>query len=439
MKVRACIIIVCCFLLSNVVWGQATAVSQISGVVQDSSGAAVPNAEIRVTQTDTGLVRPTTSGPDGAYVLPNLPVGPYRLEASSKGFSSYVQKGILLQVAANPIINIVLQVGAVSEQVQVTANAAMAETHDSSIAQVVDQARIENLPLNGRNPTQLVLLSGGAAVPPTPGDLNTSKNYSTQSVTIAVAGGQVNGINYLMDGGDNNSPLTNVNLPFPFPDALQEFSVQTNAVPARYGLHPGGTVNLVTKSGVNEFHGDLFEYLRNGVVNARNFFATARDTLKRSQFGGTLGGPVRHDKLFFFTGYQGTRNRSDPPTTISYVPTQAMLNGDFSTLESTTCTTKPIQLSAPFVNNKVSPSLFNPQALNFEKYVPVSTDPCGKLQYGVLNDDSEDQIIGRVDYNRSEKHTILARYSICITATRRSTMKERAHHDEGGRGRPANR
>ena len=410
MKVRTCVIIICCFLLSNIAWGQATAVSQISGVVRDSSGAAVASAEIRATQTETGLVRPTTSGPDGSYTLPNLPVGPYRLEVSVKGFSSYVQNGILLQVATSPVINVVLQVGAVSEQVEVTANAAMAETHDSSISQVVDQARIENLPLNGRNPTQLVLLSGGAAVPPTPGDLNTSKNYSTQAVTIAVAGGQINDVNYLMDGGDNNSPLTNVNLPFPFPDALQEFSVLTNAVPARYGLHPGGTVNLVTKSGVNQFHGDLFEYLRNGVFNARNFFATARDTLKRSQFGGTFGGPVRHDKLFFFTGYQGTRNRSDPPTTISYVPTQAMLAGDFTALTSSPCSSKPITLAAPFVGNKVSPALFNPQALNFEKFIPVSTDPCGKVQYGVLNDDSEDQVIARVDYNRSEKHTILARY-----------------------------
>ena len=390
-------------------WGQATAVSQISGTVQDASGAAVPNAQIRITQTETHLSRTATSNADGAYTLPNLPVGHYELTVSGAGFSEYVQRGIELQVNSNPVINPVLQVGAVSEQVQVTAAAAMAETHENSISQVIDQRRIIDLPLNGRNPTQLVLLSGGSAVPPTPGDLNTSKNYSTQSTPIAIAGGQISGVNYLMDGGDNNSSFSNLNMPFPFPDALQEFSVQTSALPARYGLHPGGVVNLVTKSGTNAFHGDLFEFIRNGVFNARNFFGVSRDTLKRNQFGGTVGGPVLKDKLFFFTGYQGTRNRSDPSTSISYVPTQAMLNGDFSTFLSSACNARPITLTG-FANNQVPVSQFNPQALKLAQYLPVATDPCGKYQYGILNNGDEDQIIGRVDYNQSEKHSVFGRY-----------------------------
>ena len=391
---------------------QAIASSQISGVVEDATGAAIPGATVKVTQTSTGLTRTATTGAEGSYVLPNLPVGPYEMEASAQGFSTYVRKGIILQVNVNPLINPVLEVGSITEQVSVTANAAMAETHNNSVSQVIDQERIVDLPLNGRNATQLVLLSGAATNTAAAGDINTSKNYQTQSVTISIAGSQINGVNYLMDGGDNNDAFSNVNMPFPFPDALQEFSVETSALPARYGLHPGGVVNLITKSGSNEYHGDLFEFLRNGVFNARNSFAPTRDTLKRNQFGGTFGGPIRHDKLFFFMGYQGTINKSDPATTISVVPNQAMLNGDFTTFLSKTCLSNPITLKAPFVNNTISPSLFNAQALALLKYVPVSTDPCGKLQYGIQNNSDEHQVIGRVDYNLSTKNQIFGRYFI---------------------------
>src|SRR5947209_2679311 len=151
--------------------GQAIAVSQISGAVQDATGAAVPGATVKVTQTATGLSRTATAGADGGYVIPNLPVGPYELVASAPGFSNYVQKGIILQVSTNPIINPVLQVGAVSEQVSVTADAAMAETHNNAVSQVIDQERTVDLPLNGRNATQLVLLSGAATNTAPAGDI----------------------------------------------------------------------------------------------------------------------------------------------------------------------------------------------------------------------------------------------------------------------------
>ena len=144
-------------------------------------------------------------------------------------------------------------------------------------------------------------------------------------------------MNYLLDGGDHNDSATNINLPVPFPDALQEFSVQTSSLPARYGLHPGAVVNAVTKSGTNSMHGDLFEFLRNGDVNARNTFAPRHDTLKRNQFGGTFGDRIIRDKLFFFGGFQATRQRTDPPQTVAYVPTAAVLNGDFSAIDSGSC------------------------------------------------------------------------------------------------------
>jgi hypothetical protein len=390
---------------------QQTATAQISGIVQDPSGAGVPGAEVKITQTETQFTRTVISGSDGGYTAPNLPVGPYTMAVSAKGFSIYVQSGIVLQVSSNPVINPILRVGQMTETVQVTSEVTMTETHENSISQVIDQQRIVDLPLNGRQATQLILLSGGSAAAAPGGDVNTSKNYQSQSVTISVAGSQPNTTNYLMDGGDNNDAFSNVNKPFPFPDALQEFSVQTSALPARYGLHSGGVVNLVTKSGSNAFHGDAFEFLRNGAVNARNAFAPVHDALKRNQFGGVVGGPVIKDKLFFFGGYQGTRIKTEPTTTISIVPNQQMLSGDFSTVASSRCTQKPFTLTG-FPNNQIPISRFNQSALNLLKYVPVSTDPCGTVQYGIPNNSDEDQFIGRADYNQSTKNSIFGRYFI---------------------------
>ncbi len=246
-----------------------------------------------------------------------------------------VQKGIELQVGDNPRIDVTMRVGAVEERVEVSAGVEMVQTAQTSVSSVVDQRRIVQLPLNGRQATQLIILAG-AATQSRNGGLTTSKNYPS-SVSLSVAGGLGNSTNYLMDGADNEDAFSNVNQPFPFPDALQEFSVETSTLSARYGLRPGATVNVVTKSGTNQLHGSLFHFLRNGSLNARNFFAAQHDSLKRNQFGGAIGGPIQKDKLFFFAGYQGTRNRQAPPDTLALVPTPAMLAGDFSVVESAAC------------------------------------------------------------------------------------------------------
>ena len=284
-------------------WAQAVSTSQISGVIEDATGLGVPAAKVRVTQTDTGFARSVDSNPDGTYILTNLPVGPYRLEVGKQGFTTYVQSGIVLQVSSNPAINATLRVGSVTEQVLVEASAALVETHSNGVGQVISQQQIVDLPLNGRQATELIFLSGAATTAPA-GDLNTNKNYPT--VTISVAGGLPNGMTYVMDGGTHNDPFNNLNLPIPFPDALQEFKVETSAVPARYGQHASAAVNAVTKSGTNAMHGTAFWFNRNFLFNARNGLATSRDSLKRNQFGGTLGGPIIANKLFFFGGYQGT-------------------------------------------------------------------------------------------------------------------------------------
>jgi hypothetical protein len=388
---------------------QSVSTAQISGTVQDQQGSAVPGAEVRATQVETSATRSLTTGPDGSYTMPNLPIGPYRLEVRKEGFAAFVQNGIVLQVNTNPIINASLQLGSVTEQVLVEAGAAMVETQSSGIGQVIDQQRVVDLPLNGRQATDLIYLSGGATSAPA-GDLNTNKNYPTQ--TISVGGGLPNAVSYLMDGASNNDPFNNLNLPFPFPDAIQEFKVETSAIPARYGQHAAAAVNVVTKSGTNTLHGDLFEFLRNGDLNARDFFASSRDSLKRNQFGGTAGGAIRRDKLFFFAGYQGTIVRSDPPATVSTVPTQAMLNGDFTAFASAECQGSNKTLGAPFVNNQISPSLLSQPALNLSKHFPLPTNNCGTIQYGIVNDNREHQIIGRIDSTLSQKQSLFGRYFI---------------------------
>ncbi len=254
--------------------------------MRDSSGGALPGVEVTITKTDTGTVRTVITGDDGGYVIPNLPVGPYQLKVALQGFNTYVQDGIVLQVSTNPQINVVLAIGAISEQVTVTANTTMIETHSTGIGQVVDNQRVVELPLNGRQATELIFLAGLATSAPA-GDLNTNKNYPT--VTISVAGGQANGMTYIMDGGTHNDPFNNLNLPTPFPDALQEFKVETSALPARYGHHASSAVNVVTKSGTNNFKGSAFEFNRNYRFNARNAFALERDSLKRNSVRRSVG------------------------------------------------------------------------------------------------------------------------------------------------------
>ncbi len=397
--------------------GQAVAVAQISGLVTDASNSVVPNAQVRVTQTDTHLIRTTTTDAQGNYNLPNLPVGPYVLEVVASGFKKFQETGIILQVGANVQFNASLSVGTATESVEVTSEAeGLVETGSNSVEQVINQRQIVDLPLNGRQATQLILVSGASQTIPS-SNLISSKNYPS-SVAISVAGGQGNGTNYLLDGGDNNDSFSNVNLPFPFPDALQEFSVETNALPARNGLHPGGMVNVVTKSGTNELHGVLFEFLRNGNVNARNYFATLPDTEHRNQFGGTNGGPIRKDKLFYFAGYQGTRTTL-PIVTKAFVPTPAALKGDFSGLESAGCqasgkarTITDPSTKLPYTGYQVPTSEFDAAALNISKQLPTTSDPCGSVVYNIPTIGNEDQIIGRIDWNKSQRHLLFGRYFI---------------------------
>ena len=382
-------------------FGQNQNTAQLQGTVTDATGAAVPGAEIKATQIDTGAVRTASTGNGGDYVLANLPVGPYRLEVSKRGFSTFVQTGITLQISTNPTVDVSLKVGGVNEQVQVEANAAQVETEATSVGQVMENRRILELPLNGRLVTDLIQL--------TPAVINqgvAGAGGFPNTINVVVAGGQSSGTAYYLDGSLFNNPWDNANLPIPFPDALQEFKVETSALTAQNGMHAGASVTAVTKSGTNAFHGDAFDFFRNGDLNARNATALTRDTLKRNQYGGTVGGPVLKDKLFFFFGYQGTKTRQDPSSTNAFVPTPAMLSGDFSA-----CPTAEGALGALFPGNKISPSLFDPAAVKLANALPATFGPCGNTSYGLVTKINEGQYAARVDYQLSQKQSLFGRYT----------------------------
>ena len=391
------------------VWAQASA--QISGAVRDQSGAVLPGVEVMATQTDTGIIRSTITNETGTFILPNLALGPYRLEAGLPGFRSFVQTGIVLQVNSSPAINVVLEVGQVTETVEVQANAVAVETRNVGIAQTMENERILELPLNGRNVQELVLLSGAAV------SLGvTSGRQFPDRIAISAAGSLGFGTSYQLDGIRHIDSYDGQSMPLPFPDALQEFKVETSGLSAQNAR--GSSVGAVTKSGTNDIHGDLFEFVRNDLFNATSYFAAVgpdgkkvRSTLKRNQFGGTVGGPIVKNKLFYFGGYQGTILRQDPRDTRSFIPTPAMLAGDFTAITSTGCNAgRQINLAAPFVNNRIDPATFSKAALNIVNKLPKTSDPCGEYKFGRRDDTDNGQIVARIDYQLSDKHSLFGRY-----------------------------
>src|SRR5215475_545518 len=300
---------------------------QISGRVTDPSSAVLPGVEVTVTQTETGLVRSVVTNEAGAYALASLPVGPYKLEAVLPGFRSFVQSGIVLQVNANLVMDAVLQVGEVAQTVEVQANSELqVETRNMTVGTMMERERILELPLNARKVTDLVTLTGASVQTgqsPTWG-MNTG-------VLISAAGGRGFSVGYSLDGAMHTNRFDTTNMPLPFPDALQEFRVNTGTQDSGTVRSSGASVSSVTKSGTNGIHGDVFWYVRNSLFNAQQESAPSKDQLKRNQFGGTAGGPLVKNKLFFFAGYQGTEERNTPSGTLSIVPTAAVLRGDWST------------------------------------------------------------------------------------------------------------
>ena len=399
-------------------FAQTVAVAQLSGTVLDESGGALPGVEVTVMQTDTAMTRFMITNEKGEYVFSNLPVGPYKLSAKLSGFSLFEQTGIVLVVGDTRSVNVSMKVGGLSETVRVQADANLVETRNVNLGTVVPQEQIVSLPLNGRSVLQLIVLSG-SAVENT--GLTDNRQYPN-SVAISVAGGTGNSTMYLVDGGYNNDPQNNTGNPMPFPDALQEFKTENGVRNARYGMSTGATVNAVTRSGTNTFHGSAFDFVRDSRFNAIRFFERKEngglgreDGLKRNQAGGTFGGPLIKDKLFFFAGTQITNTRIAPTAADQFVPTAEVRRGDFTKIMSAACRGGTARtLGAPFVNNQVDPALYHPISLKIMSMLPLpdpAIDPngCGRYVVQIPNNSDEQQYIGRLDYQVTPKHRVFGR------------------------------
>src|SRR5271155_5410004 len=301
----------------------------IRGTVLDASGATVSGASVTAIQTETGLVRTATTDSQGSYTLVELLVGHYRIEAEAKGFKKYIQEGISLDVNQTATIIIHLQVGIPTQEVRVQADASLVETTVTSLGKTVGESEVLDLPLNGRNFSQLGLLQPGV-VPITPG-LAEAGGSLRNGQAYAVNGQRPESNNFLIDGANNYNAVDGglvIQLPI---DSIAEFHILTHTASAEFGHSTGSTTNIITRTGTNAFHGALWEFLRNDALDAKSFFATSVEPLKRNQFGGTFGGPVRHDKTFFFGYYEGLRLRQGE-TVSATVPTLAERGGDFGLL-----------------------------------------------------------------------------------------------------------
>lgn len=401
-------------------FGQATAT--IHGTVLDSSGGLVPRAVVRAVNVQTTLSRSAETDQSGQYIVPLLPVGEYRVEVDKPGFARFVQSGIRLQVNTDVEVNATIKPGGTAERIEVVADAALVQTTTTGLVQVIDEKRVSELPLNGRNVLQLLSLSAGISDRGSAGgtiQVNTLGGSQYQN-PVSINGSRGNATNFLLDGADNNDLYTNIAEAYPNPDAVQEFSVQSSTFDAQYGRGVGGVVNVITRSGTNEIHGTAFEFLRNYKLNAANFFS-GRDTLKRNQFGFTLGGPIYIPKLyngknkaFLFGSYQGTRNRSATPGALRTAPSEAMKSGDLSAFLGSDGGGRirdPLSPGQYFPNNQIPQSRFDPVSKGLLGFMPASSATNYQLRFGTpVNRNDDNQMLLRADYLINSSHRLTGRY-----------------------------
>ena len=388
--------------------GQAqVSTASVNGTVQDNTGAVIPGAKVSLVQTQTGFKTETVSGSEGAFRISSIPIGPYVMSVSRDGFAHYKQDGIVLTVGQVASFQISLTVGAATQDIVVTAEIPAVESTDNTIQSVVDEQVVEGLPLNGRNPAALVYTAPGvtdALINPIGTNANSSvaPGASLLSESAPTANGvRPGGTYFSLDGAGNVDPNSVVGGPFPNPDATQEFSVVSGSYGARYVSAPGGAVNIVTKSGTNQIHGSVFEFVRNGVFNAQNYFSTTPDTLKRNQFGFAAGGPILKNKLFAFGSYQQTLIRSQNLIN-AYVgivtPTENMHAGQFKSAITGDIVTVPVSKVAGNLMTYIPGPNYTPPGGALTNY--NSTSP---------NKTNDPQWVTKVDYDLGQ-HRLFARY-----------------------------
>jgi hypothetical protein len=376
---------------------------QINGLITDNTGGVVPGATVKAVETATGISRDTVSGADGRYNFTSLRPATYDITAELTGFRSSQRKGVVLQANQNLTANFALELGSLAETVTVSGEAATVDVTSATISEVVDSKRIVELPLNGRDAAKLSTLVAGMVL--TSVDQESGKTIPG-ALRLSTNGTQSGQVSFRLDGTSHTDPYFQQNQPFPFPDALQEFSIQTSNYSAAQGNSAGAVVNAVTRSGTNDFHGGTFGYFRDNTFNSRNVFSATKDFLKRKQYGGYGGGPIQHNKTFFFAGWQGTRIQNVGTTLTGTVPTAEQRAGNFGS----TTIIDPLTRQ-PFPNNQIPISRFDPASVNVLKYLPIPGAD-GRVSVPRRIGTQDDQLIVKVDQLFGDKDQLNARYYI---------------------------
>src|SRR5215471_1825797 len=325
----------CAFLLLLVASAWAAVNGSLSGVARDATGAVVPKADIRATNVDTNVTNIAVTDSLGAYSFLSLPVGRYSLEVKAEGFQRYEQTDITLNTNDELRFDIVLKVGEVTQSIEVATNAVHVETANTQLGDVIAGSHMESMPLNGRMFTDLLGLQAGVVPQLSPQSQGFGNFFgTTQQGNVSISGQRETSNGFLVNGSTVDNAVNNGATVVPDLDSISEFRVLTANFDAEHGNYSGGLVTVVTKSGTNEFHGSAFDYLRNTDLDARSFFDGPRLAFQQNQFGGTIGGPIVKNKIFFFMDYQGTRNNIGQGTGQVPVPSPAERNGDFSAAAS---------------------------------------------------------------------------------------------------------
>jgi hypothetical protein len=370
---------------------RAQTTGSIVGKATDPSGAVVVGATVKATNQETGFSRQTTTDDFGQFILTLLPVGKYTLNGEKSGFEVFVLRDVVVLVNQNVRADIALAVGKVTQTVSVQASGAVVETRSATLGEVVSEKQILELPLNQRNFLNLATLQAGVVPAMTITSNNTPAYPGGVQAVFHVNGLRLQSNNFLLDGADNNEPFLGAAMSTPSPDALEEFKILTNNYSAEFGGGGGSIVNIITRQGTNRFRGTVYDFFRNDALDARNPFAQSREKLRRNQFGASLGGPIIHDKTFFFANYEGFRSR-EGITRVATVPTTAQRMGNFGP------------------GLMIPPGTFNPVAVNLLPLIPPANQGTNQFVSSPVSENNSDQFTIRGDHAINAKNYLSARY-----------------------------
>ena len=436
--------LVCCVftvltLLATLSYGQSTG-GRILGRVADPSGALLPGVKVTLVNEATGVSRDTQANDSGDYAFVEIPPGQYELDFETTGFKKNIRKGVTLEVNQIVTLNMTMQLGAAQEVVDVTSEAPLVDTTSTQLGAVVDDRTVVQLPLNSRDTYQFLQLQPG--VMSTSGSSNSIIYGSNSTGAVSVNGGRGRANNFSVNGGDANDQFVNLPTVQPSPDSIQEFRVITNTFDAEYGRNSGSVVNVVTKSGTNEWHGDVYEFFRNKVLNAKGYFDTSKPQFNQNQFGGTFGGPIKKDKTFFFASYEGRRIRQGIPSAVVTVPTAlerpsaTQANANFSDLgapfagtltNSSILTNRPgcqgavtqegggpiadgVSYASIFPNNVIPLPCLDSTAVDLLQYVPTPTGSGNTIETVPTEPIRGDQFTVRFDHTLNSKQSLSVYY-----------------------------